>query len=88
MKCIEFTDNNNKDMSAKDYSICPALFNIYIAKTSKRDPNKMLRDRREITEQEIMTIINWWAIKRQEETGNKKQTITCNGQPVIEVTLL
>ncbi len=29
-------------MSAKDYKICPALFNAYIAKVSKRDPNKML----------------------------------------------
>ena len=25
-------------MAAKDYKICPALFNAYIAKTSKKKP--------------------------------------------------
>ena len=35
-------------MSAKDYKICPALFNAYIAKVSKRNPNLMLEDRRVI----------------------------------------
>ena len=47
-------------MAAKDYKICPALFNAYIAKVSKRDPNLMTDDRREITEQEIMSLIDWW----------------------------
>ena len=40
-------------MAAKDYKICPALFNAYIAKTSKKNPNKMLSDRRVITDNEI-----------------------------------
>ena len=36
-------------MAAKDYKICPALFDAYIAKTSKKNPNEMLSDRRVIT---------------------------------------
>jgi hypothetical protein len=52
-----------KQMSAKDYKICPALFKAYIAKTSKKDPNLMTDDRREITEQEIMSLIDWWLDK-------------------------
>ena len=29
-------------MAAKDYKICPSLFNAYIAKTSKKNPNDRL----------------------------------------------
>ena len=47
-------------MAAKDYRICCALFNAYIAKTSKRDPNVMLEDRRVISEGEILTLIDWY----------------------------
>lgn len=47
-------------MAAKDYRICCAMFNAYIAKTSKRNPNIMLEDRREITEGEILYLIDWW----------------------------
>ena len=46
-------------MAAKDYKICPALFNAFIAKVSKKDPNLMLSDRRVITENEIFMLINW-----------------------------
>ena len=28
-------------MSAKDYQICPSIFNAYIAKVSKKNPNLM-----------------------------------------------
>ena len=47
-------------MAAKDYKICCALFNAYIAKVSKRNPNLMLTDRREITESEILMLIDWY----------------------------
>ena len=50
-------------MAAKDYQICPALFNAYIAKVSKRNPNKMTDDRRVITENEIMMLIDWYLDK-------------------------
>ena len=47
-------------MAAKDYKICCALFNAYIAKVSKRNPNLMLKDRREITESEILMLVDWY----------------------------
>lgn len=57
-------------MAAKDYRICPALFNAYIAKVSKRDPNLMTDDRREITEIEIMALIDWYLDKELGEKNN------------------
>lgn len=48
---------------AEDYRICCALFNAYIAKVSKRNPNKMLEDRRVITDSEILTLI-WWKLEQ------------------------
>ena len=47
-------------MAAKDYKICCALFNAYIAKVSKHNPNLMLTDRREITESEILMLVDWY----------------------------
>ena len=47
-------------MAAKDYKICPAIFNAYIAKVSKRNPNKMTDDRRVITEDEILMLVDWY----------------------------
>ena len=57
-------------MAAKDYRICPALFNAYIAKVSKRDPNLMTDDRREITDIEIMALIDWYLDKELGEKHN------------------
>jgi len=54
-------------MAAKDYKICCALFNAYIGKTSKRNPNMMLNDRKEITEEEIMMLIDWYLDKEIDE---------------------
>ena len=56
-------------MSAQDYHICPALSNVYIAKISKRNPNLMLSDRREITENEILMLIDWYLDKMTEPDG-------------------
>lgn len=50
-------------MSAKDYHICPACFSAYIAKINKRNPNLMSSDRREITENEILMLIDWYLNK-------------------------
>ena len=47
-------------MAAQDYKICPAFFAAYIAKVSKKDPNRMTDDRREITEKEFMMLVDWW----------------------------
>lgn len=59
-------------MAAKDYKICPALFNAYIAKTSKKNPNMMTSDRREITENEILGLIDWYLDKELPEDEQKK----------------
>lgn len=48
-------------MSAKDYKICLGWQDIFIAKVSKKNPNLMLEDRREINEGEILGIIEWYA---------------------------
>ena len=60
-------------MAAKDYRICPALFNAYIAKVSKRNPNLMTDDRREITEIEIMSLIDWYL---DNELGEKNNVLS------------
>lgn len=75
-------------MAAKDYKICPAMINCYIAKVSKKDPNLMLEDRRVLEEDEIMMIIDWWIRNKVEDGENKTQVITAGGKPIIEVTLL
>lgn len=48
-------------MAAKDYEICCALFNAYIVKPSKRERGTMTDDRREITEGEILMLLDWFA---------------------------
>ena len=58
-------------MAAKDYKICCALFNAYIAKVSKRNPNLMLTDRREITESEILMLIDWYMENKCQEEEYK-----------------
>lgn len=60
-------------MAAKDYKICPALFNAYIAKVSKRNPNQMTDDRRPIEEGEIMMLIDWYL---DNELGEKYKSIS------------
>lgn len=57
-------------MSAKDYEICPALFNAYIARVSKRNPNQMTDDRREIREGEILMLIDWYLDHNAEKFPN------------------
>jgi len=54
-------------MSAKDYQICPALFNAYIARVSKRNPVLMTNDRKKITEDEILSLIDWYLDRNIEE---------------------
>ena len=58
-------------MAAKDYKICCALFNAYIAKVSKRNPNLMLTDRREITESEILMLVDWYMENKCQEEEYK-----------------
>ena len=72
-------------MSAKDYQICPSIFNAYIAKVSKKNPNLMTDDRREITEEEIANLIEWQFRRFCEENKTTKMRINNNGETVIEL---
>lgn len=58
-------------MAAKDYRICCALFSAYIGKVSKRNPNRMLSDRKEISEEEILMLIDWYLNKEIDEANNQ-----------------
>ena len=59
-KAIVPKNNKNKTMAAKDYEICVSglTSTLYLAKVSKRNPNVMLEDRREITDSEILMLID------------------------------
>lgn len=46
------------------------MFNAYIAKASKRNPNLMTDDRRAITEIEIIALIDWYLDKELGEKNN------------------
>ena len=75
-------------MSAKDYKICPALFNAYIARVSKRNPNKMTEDRRIITDTEIMGLIHWWIKSKSEGKAGYVRTIALGNKPIVEIRYL
>ena len=73
-------------MAAKDYKICPALFNAYIAKVSKTNPNKMLEDRRVIEEDEILALIEWYLHNYCVENRTDSVTITNGGNELFTIT--
>lgn len=75
-------------MAAKDYKICFGWRGAYLAKESKKTPGRMLEDRREISEGEIIQLIHWWASKKAEKSRNEIQQITVDGEPVVEVKLI
>ena len=65
-------------MAAKDYKICISGLTStpYLAKVSRRDPNVMLNDRREISEGEILMLIDcYMSNKCQDE--EYKDGIVC-----------
>lgn len=72
-------------MSAQDYKICPACFNAFLAKVSKRNPNLMLNDRRVITDAEIFNLIEWRLRKFCIENKTDTMYITNNGKVTIEI---
>lgn len=72
-------------MAAKDYKICPALWNAYIAKVSKRNPNMMLEDRREITEGEIYGLIQWKLKQFCIEHKSDTLVVTVDGKAIFEI---
>ena len=74
-------------MSAKDYKICPACFNIYIAKVSKKDPCVMLKDRRPLEEHEILGIIEWYAREYCIKNKTDEISVTKNGKEIYTIKI-
>lgn len=74
-------------MSAKKYQICPALFKAYIARVSKKIPDLMTDDRREITEEEIANLIEWRFRRFCEKNNTTTMCIinNSNGETIIEL---
>lgn len=72
-------------MAAKNYKICPALFNAFIAKVSKKDPNLMLEDRRVITDKEIFMLINWKLERFCIENKTDTMQILVDGKTIVEL---
>ena len=70
-------------MAAKDYTICEGMMGLYFAKTSKKEPHRMLNDRRLLTESEILGIIHWYA-----KTEGRHKIIHLDGKPVVEIKLI
>lgn len=60
-------------MAAKDYEICISGLTStpYLAKVSKRNPNVMLDDRREISEGEILMLIDCYMSNKCREEEYK-----------------
>ena len=80
------TDKERITMSAKDYKICPSLFNAYIAKVSKRNPNMMLEDRRVIDEKEIFGLIEWYLHNYCVTNKTDNVTISAGGSELFTIT--
>lgn len=73
-------------MAARDYKICPSLFDAYIAKTSKKNPNEMLSDRRVITDNEIFSLIQWRLERHCIENKNTGgMAFNVDGKPIFEI---
>lgn len=73
-------------MAAKDYHICPAMTEAYIAKVSKKTSNLMLQDRKIITDAEIMNLITWWTERKCLEVKDTKVSITSKGEKILTIT--
>lgn len=72
-------------MSAQDYKICPACFNVFLAKVSKRNSNLMLEDRRIITDEEIFGLIKWKLRQFCLENNTDTMYINFDNKTAIEI---
>lgn len=64
-------------MAAKDYEICVSDLTStpYLTKVSKRNPNVILNDRREITEGEILMLIDCYMSNKCQEEEYKDEVV-------------
>ena len=66
----------------EEFTICPALEHCYIARKISED--KMSVDRKILSDEEMETVIVWYAINRLKENDILKFTL---GNKVINLTL-
>lgn len=57
-------------MSAQDYEINIGMAGAYIARTNKKNAILMSPDRREITQNEILSLIDWYLDKYLKNGGS------------------
>ena len=80
-------------MAAKDYEICVSGMTStpYLAKVSKRNPNVMLDDRREISEGEILMLIDCYMSNKCQDEEYKDGVICFDSHvqegKIIEIQL-
>lgn len=56
-------------MAARDYEICCAMSNAYLAKLLKKEKWVMSNDRRIISNSEIINLLDWFADKNTTENN-------------------
>lgn len=73
-------------MPAKDYSIAIGLFGAYIARISKRNPNMMTSDKKEISKDEIYSLIEFFLEDFCVNNRCLTMSISSGGESIIEMT--
>lgn len=72
-------------MTAKDYKICPGMYHAYISRPKRQNPNVMSNDRRIITDDEILGLIDWFLdrMTMEGEHGVKFDSYEREGYEII-----
>lgn len=72
---------------AERYRICIGLAGAYIAQVKGKVRKIMTENKREISEQEIMQLIVWWAKKKLDGANRNTIEILNAGKPVVTIKL-
>ena len=81
-------------MAAKDYEICVSGLTStpYLAKVSKRNPDVMLNDRREISEGEILMLIDCYMSNKCQDEEYRDRIVCFKSHmqegKIIEIQLI
>lgn len=72
---------------AERYRICIGLAGAYIAQVKGKARKIMTENKREISEQEIIQLIVWWAKKKLDGVNRNTIEILKAGKPVVTIKL-
>ena len=72
---------------AERYRICIGLAGAYIAQVKGKARKIMTENKREISEQEIIQLIVWWAKKKLDGVNRNTIEIFKAGKPVVTIKL-